>query len=296
MSLDTNYLSTKFLNLLLKKKKRKRWKEGQTNKQVRLLSKWGLLVLFLRGCMWRACLSEWPAPVLWEPCAGLRRVLNCPPTLQAGPGARIGKAGDRPLEATGRAARRTAEGRGRSRLRPCNPLPPLSRSWSAAPLPPLWPRCCLGCGGWCSGCSPWLHCQRARCTTRRQRCQVTPAPGGGASFRRRRVTRGRGQAPPLSAGIGYFSVLVCSGSHRWTTAQLALCLQFMSETLFYLSSEISGNSRLEKDRSFRKEPKFCFWLAAVTWVAGHMQNTADAPALNQVHRKSQWATQTVWGA
>lgn len=66
-----------------------------------------------------------------------------------------------------------------------------------------------------------------------------PGSGRVASLRGRRVTRGRGQVPPLSVGIRMLQNLICSGSHRWTPAQLATWLQIVCETLLYPSPEIS---------------------------------------------------------
>lgn len=111
-----------------------------------------------------------------------------------------------------------------------------------------------------------------------------PGSGRGAFLLGVRVTRGCGQAPPLSESIRLLHILICSGSNRWAPTQLAPCHQFMSETLFYPSPQISRNSKPEKGKSFRMKPEFCPRLAAVTRVADHMQSTADAPVLNSAPR------------
>lgn len=108
---------------------------------------------------------------------------------------------------------------------------------------------------------------------------------GGGSLLGVRVTRGRGQSPPPACERPDASRFNSFRTHCRAPAQLALCHQLLSEILFYPSPQISCNPKLEEGKSFRVKPGFCPRLAAVTWVVVHMQNTADAPALNPVQRK-----------
>lgn len=124
------------------------------------------------------------------------------------------EAGERPLEATGRLRNRprkggTTDGHAPSILAfdfPAEGGCAISAALAAMP-PWSW---------WLVLWLPPLATLPA-VAVREEEAAMSGNPGSGreASLLGVRVTRGRGQAPPLSASIRMLHILICSGSNRW---------------------------------------------------------------------------------